>query len=48
MDVLGLDVAVGGLHLNVLDEGQHAFVSSHEAVRGHVCVPGQQAAGGQQ
>lgn len=32
----------GGLQFDVLDEGQHALVSSHEAIRRHVCLPGQQ------
>lgn len=40
----GLDVDPGGLQLGVLDEGQHALVSSHETVCSHVCLPGQQPA----
>lgn len=35
----GFDVAVGGLQFDILDEGQHAFVTSHEAICCHICIP---------
>lgn len=35
-------MAAGGLQFHVLDEGEHALVSSHEAICRHVCLPGQQ------
>lgn len=38
-------MVAGSLELNVLDEGQHALVSSHEAIRGHVGLPRQQPGG---
>lgn len=38
-------VVAGGLELHVLDEGQHALVSSHEAIRRYVGLPRQQPGG---
>lgn len=35
-------MVAGSLELNVLDEGQHALVSSHEAICRHVGLPRQQ------
>lgn len=35
-------MVAGCLEFNVLDEGQHALVSSHEAICRHVGLPRQQ------
>lgn len=35
-------MVAGSLELDVLDEGQHALVSSHEAICSHVGLPRQQ------
>ena len=39
-------MAIGGPLLHVLNEGHHALVTAHKAVRRHVGLPRQQAANG--